>query len=491
MQVDDGPWQPARLADACPSTDTWRQWVLAWTPPAAGHATACGCAPPTARAGCSRRSSAADVFPSGRDRAGTRSRCRRTVADGRSTYARHVTSRQPFTLPFGRNREPAGTSEPRFDPTSWSGALIVDRAASPPCSGSSRSSTPRTTTAGTGSASGRVRWTGCGASSPSRSCTRATGTCSRTRSRSSSIGWVLMLSGLRVFAVRHRVRRGRRRLPDLAGRAVRADHRRRQRADLRLAGLPARPCVLLPPAQVDRDRRAAAGVLRHAARQPVADRAIRECRGNRTSAVRSSASPSAWFLHPRKGGESADRRAARPYAEDVPPRPRPPPIGMIDSGVGGLTVARAVLDQLPHETLHYVGDTAQRPVRAEADRRGARARTGAHGRTRRVRRQGAGHRLQQRERGLPARRPRALRRAGGRGDPARRCGAPSPPPATDGSASSARSPRSPAARTTTRSRPRPGSRSRARPARASPSSSSAASPAAGSCSAWPSPTSRR
>jgi glutamate racemase len=37
------------------------------------------------------------------------------------------------------------------------------------------------------------------------------------------------------------------------------------------------------------------------------------------------------------------------------------PIGMVDSGVGGLTVARAVLDQLPHETLHYVGDTANSP----------------------------------------------------------------------------------------------------------------------------------
>ena len=37
------------------------------------------------------------------------------------------------------------------------------------------------------------------------------------------------------------------------------------------------------------------------------------------------------------------------------------PIGMIDSGVGGLTVARAVLDQLPHEALHYVGDTANGP----------------------------------------------------------------------------------------------------------------------------------
>ena len=36
-------------------------------------------------------------------------------------------------------------------------------------------------------------------------------------------------------------------------------------------------------------------------------------------------------------------------------------IGMFDSGVGGLTVARAVLDQLPHESLLYVGDTANGP----------------------------------------------------------------------------------------------------------------------------------
>jgi glutamate racemase len=37
------------------------------------------------------------------------------------------------------------------------------------------------------------------------------------------------------------------------------------------------------------------------------------------------------------------------------------PIGMFDSGVGGLTVARAVLDQLPHESLHYIGDSAHSP----------------------------------------------------------------------------------------------------------------------------------
>ncbi len=37
------------------------------------------------------------------------------------------------------------------------------------------------------------------------------------------------------------------------------------------------------------------------------------------------------------------------------------PIGIFDSGVGGLTVVRAVLDQLPHEPVLYVGDTARSP----------------------------------------------------------------------------------------------------------------------------------
>ncbi len=37
------------------------------------------------------------------------------------------------------------------------------------------------------------------------------------------------------------------------------------------------------------------------------------------------------------------------------------PLGIFDSGVGGLTVARAVLDQLPAERIVYVGDTAHQP----------------------------------------------------------------------------------------------------------------------------------
>lgn len=37
------------------------------------------------------------------------------------------------------------------------------------------------------------------------------------------------------------------------------------------------------------------------------------------------------------------------------------PIGIFDSGFGGLTVTRAVLDQLPHESVTYFADTARQP----------------------------------------------------------------------------------------------------------------------------------
>lgn len=37
------------------------------------------------------------------------------------------------------------------------------------------------------------------------------------------------------------------------------------------------------------------------------------------------------------------------------------PIGVLDSGVGGLTVARAILDQLPNEPIRYIGDSANGP----------------------------------------------------------------------------------------------------------------------------------
>jgi glutamate racemase len=37
------------------------------------------------------------------------------------------------------------------------------------------------------------------------------------------------------------------------------------------------------------------------------------------------------------------------------------PIGIFDSGVGGLTVARVIVDQLPGETVRYLADTAHLP----------------------------------------------------------------------------------------------------------------------------------
>jgi glutamate racemase len=37
------------------------------------------------------------------------------------------------------------------------------------------------------------------------------------------------------------------------------------------------------------------------------------------------------------------------------------PVGVFDSGVGGLTVARAIADQLPAENMIYIGDTANGP----------------------------------------------------------------------------------------------------------------------------------
>jgi len=37
------------------------------------------------------------------------------------------------------------------------------------------------------------------------------------------------------------------------------------------------------------------------------------------------------------------------------------PIGVFDSGIGGLTVVRALLQRLPHENLVYFGDTARVP----------------------------------------------------------------------------------------------------------------------------------
>ena len=40
---------------------------------------------------------------------------------------------------------------------------------------------------------------------------------------------------------------------------------------------------------------------------------------------------------------------------------RQAPIGVFDSGVGGLTVAREIMRQIPNERIVYFGDTARVP----------------------------------------------------------------------------------------------------------------------------------
>ncbi|PWA12285.1 glutamate racemase [Pueribacillus theae] len=43
------------------------------------------------------------------------------------------------------------------------------------------------------------------------------------------------------------------------------------------------------------------------------------------------------------------------------------PIGVIDSGVGGLTVAKEMMRQLPKETIYYVGDTKRCPYGSRSE----------------------------------------------------------------------------------------------------------------------------
>ena len=40
---------------------------------------------------------------------------------------------------------------------------------------------------------------------------------------------------------------------------------------------------------------------------------------------------------------------------------REAPIGVFDSGIGGLTVAREIMRQIPQERIVYFGDTARLP----------------------------------------------------------------------------------------------------------------------------------
>ena len=62
LQVNDGPWLPARLAEV-PSTDTWRQWAVSWQPPAPGAYTLRVRA--TDEHGMQQATTVQDVFPDG------------------------------------------------------------------------------------------------------------------------------------------------------------------------------------------------------------------------------------------------------------------------------------------------------------------------------------------------------------------------------------------------------------------------------------------
>ena len=46
------------------------------------------------------------------------------------------------------------------------------------------------------------------------------------------------------------------------------------------------------------------------------------------------------------------------------------PIGVFDSGMGGLTIMRALMARLPRESFVYLGDTARLHAIADARRRG-------------------------------------------------------------------------------------------------------------------------
>ena len=49
------------------------------------------------------------------------------------------------------------------------------------------------------------------------------------------------------------------------------------------------------------------------------------------------------------------------YQEKITALKKDAPIGVFDSGIGGLTVAREIMRQIPNEKIIYFGDTARMP----------------------------------------------------------------------------------------------------------------------------------
>lgn len=69
-----------------------------------------------------------------------------------------------------------------------------------------------------------------------------------------------------------------------------------------------------------------------------------------------------------------------PLVHSAPPPSPTPRIGVFDSGVGGLSLLRALRRRLPHAPLHYVADSAYAPYgeRSEAEIRDRSLRIAAH-----------------------------------------------------------------------------------------------------------------
>ena len=65
----------------------------------------------------------------------------------------------------------------------------------------------------------------------------------------------------------------------------------------------------------------------------------------------------------------APRPSATPFGMAPAPSEDARPIGVFDSGLGGLTVARSIATSLPHESIYYVGDTKRCPygTRSESE----------------------------------------------------------------------------------------------------------------------------
>ena len=98
----------------------------------------------------------------------------------------------------------------------------------------------------------------------------------------------------------------------------------------------------------------------------------------------------------------------------------PRPIGVFDSGVGGLTVFHALERALPGESLVYLGDTARVPYGTKSAETVVRYALEAARFLLRQRGQDAGRRLQHRLVGGDRGGGREARRARARRDPARR-----------------------------------------------------------------------